>query len=86
LLDVYQSEAQQVLDELWSEELLPFSLTAEKVSRDLDEFTIHFFDSRIRSVDVPHLADEPFKTSVRTAVLARVARMSGPLPHIPSKA
>ncbi|MDX6530246.1 MAG: hypothetical protein QOH41_2536 [Blastocatellia bacterium] len=79
MLDVCQAEAQQVLNELWSEELLPFQLTAEKISEEIDEYTIHFFDSRMRSVCVPRAIDSPFKESVRTAVLDRVARMSGPI-------
>lgn len=81
MLEVCQLEAQQVLDELWSQELLPFQLTAEKISKEPDEYTIHFFDSRMRSVCVPRAIDSPFKSLVRTAVLDRVARMSGPLPH-----
>jgi hypothetical protein len=35
----------------------------------------------MRSVCVPRAIDSPFKSLVRTAVLDRVARMSGPLPH-----
>jgi hypothetical protein len=81
VLDVRQAEAQQVLDELWKEQMLPFQLTAEKISKEIDEYTIHFFDSRMRSVCIPRAIDSPFKESVRIAVLDRVARMSGPLPR-----
>jgi hypothetical protein len=37
-----EAEAQQVLDELWSEELIPFALKVGKISKAPGEYTIHF--------------------------------------------
>ena len=42
-------------------------------------YTLHFFDSRLRSVSVPWDAGQSFKDQVRAAVKERVARLSGPL-------
>jgi hypothetical protein len=72
-------EAQQVLDELWSEKLIPFALNVGKITKDSAEYTIHFYDSRIRTACVPLTEGHSFRDLVRTAVLARVAKMSGPL-------
>ena len=74
-----KANAQKVLDELWNEELIPFALTVGKIAKDNDEYTIHFHDSRIREVCVPLTGGLPFGDMVRSAVLNRVARMSGPL-------
>ncbi|MBC7932650.1 MAG: hypothetical protein H7Z38_18980 [Rubrivivax sp.] len=79
-IDALKLEAQQVLDELMKEQLIPFKLYAgEVVSEGVGKYTIRFHDSRIRSVTVTLEAGQCFKDSVRTATLARVARMSGPL-------
>ena len=74
-----EAEAQQVLDELWNEHLIPFALTVGKITKTPDEFTIHFHDSRIRTARVPLIKNVSFRDMVRSAVLARVARMSGSL-------
>jgi hypothetical protein len=76
-------EAQQVLDELWSEKLLPFVLNVGKITKGIGEYTIHFHDSRIHSARVPLTKGQTFREMIRAAVLARVAEMSGPLdgPH-----
>jgi hypothetical protein len=74
-----EAEVQQVLDELWSAELIPFALTAGEVTEDADEYTIYFNDSRMRTASVPLNPTSSFKELVRVAVLARVAKMSGPL-------
>jgi hypothetical protein len=74
------SEAQSVLDRLWSEKLIPFPLTAHKVeSLGMDEYIIRFHDSRLHSVEVSSKNAPSFRNDVRHAVIARVARMSGPL-------
>jgi len=48
-----EAEAQQVPDELWSEELIPFSLNVGKITKAAAEYTMHFYDSRIRTARVP---------------------------------
>ena len=79
-LDPLKLEAQQALDELWKEQLVPFKLTVGKiVADDSSEYTLHFFDSRLRSVSVSCPAGQSFKDQVRSAVKVRVARLSGPL-------
>jgi hypothetical protein len=72
-------EVQQVLDELWNAELIPFPLTAGQVTKDADGYTIYFNDSRMRTACVPLNSISLFRDLVRVAVLARVAKMSGPL-------
>jgi hypothetical protein len=80
-----ETEAQQVLDELWSEKLIPFVLTVGKITKAPGEYTIHFYDSRIHTARVPLTKGHSFRDMVRTAVLARVAQMSGPLKDRPHK-
>ena len=74
-----EAEAQQVLDELWSEGLIPFSLNVGKITKATAEYTIHFYDSRLRTARVPLTDGHSFRDMVRQAVLDRVAKMSGPL-------
>jgi hypothetical protein len=74
-----ETEAQQVLDELWAKKLTPFKLNVGKLTKGIGEYTIHFHDSRIRTARVPLSEGESFRDMVRMAVLARVAKMSGPL-------
>ena len=74
-----EAEAQQVLDELWAEKLIPFALTVGKITKAPDEYTLHFYDSRIRTARVPLTKGHSFREMVRSAVLERVAKMSGPL-------
>jgi len=80
LLDDLTSEAQSVLDDLWAENLIPFQLTARKVeSVGLEEYIVRFNDSRLHSVDVSWKNLDSFGDALRVAVLARVARLTGPL-------
>jgi hypothetical protein len=74
-----ETEAQQVLDELWNEKLIPFSLTVGKITKGIGAYTIHFYDSRIRTARVPLTERNLFRETVRSTVLARVTKMSGPL-------
>jgi hypothetical protein len=69
-----EAEAQQVLDELWSEKLIPFALKVVKISKAPGEYTIHFFGSRIRTVRIARTGRRSFGDLVRSAVLARVTR------------
>jgi hypothetical protein len=74
-----ETEAQQVLDELWAEDLIPFALNVGKLTKGMGEYTLHFHDSRIRTALIPLNEWQSFREMVREAVLARVAKMSGPL-------
>lgn len=74
-----EAEAQEVLDELWSEKLIPFELNIGKITKGIGEYTILFYDSRIHSANVPLTKGLSFRDMVRSAVLARVDHMSGPL-------
>jgi hypothetical protein len=69
---------QETLDELFSERLIPFALTAHKVNADgTGEYVVPFYDSRIHSVSFSWRAGGSFKEIVRAAVLDRVNLMSG---------
>jgi len=74
-----EEEAQQVLDELLSEEALPFPLRVGKIAKGNGSYTIHFYDSRIRTAKVDLTPGLSFRDMVRASVLDRVSRMSGPL-------
>ncbi|HEY3040825.1 MAG TPA: hypothetical protein VGJ66_18955 [Pyrinomonadaceae bacterium] len=78
--DSLHVEAQQALDELRREELLPFPLVAHRLTEaGPGDYVIAFYDSRLRWVTVQWQEGESFKLAVRAAVLAGVARMGGPL-------
>ena len=74
-----ESEVQQVLDELWNENLVPFALSVGKLTKERDGYTIHFHDSRIRTAHIALIEGLPVRDMVRAAVLDRVAKMDGPL-------
>lgn len=80
LLEQQQAIAQQVLDELLKEQLIPFKLrVGSMLDQGLSEYRIHFYDSRIRSVEFSWSEGESFSEIFRAAVLERVERMSGRL-------
>jgi hypothetical protein len=73
-------EAQGVLNALLKEGLIPFELNVGALTRQgSSSYMIRFFDSRIRSVEFYCADAQSFKDTFRTAVLERVARISGPL-------
>ncbi len=73
------AEAQQILDELFREQLLPFKLSARQVeSIGGEEYIVRFYEARLPSVDISWSAGQCFKGVFRTAILERVARLSGP--------
>ena len=79
MLREYQADAQQVLDDLLSQRLIPFSLVAHKVTEESrTEFRIHFYDSRLHSVIVDVGKNISIKDQVRAAVLLRVAKINRP--------
>jgi hypothetical protein len=85
LLEEQKAEAQQVLDELLKEGLLPFKLrVGSMLDQGHSEYRVHFYDSRIRSVKFSWTEGESFPEIFRAAVLDRVARMSGRLHGSPS--
>ena len=80
-----EAEAQQVLDELLAEKLIPFPLNVGKITKASAEYTIHFYDSRIHSARVPLTRGHSFRDLVRSAVLERVEKISGPLKDSPKQ-
>ena len=72
-------EAQEVLDALWNDRLIPFPLRVGKITKAPGAYTIYFYDSRMNSAAVPLTPGLSFREMVRTAVLLRVDRLSGPL-------
>jgi hypothetical protein len=74
-----EAEAQQVLDQLWTEKAIPFPLHVGELTKEVGEYTIHFHDSRIRTARIALTKRRSFRDMVREAVLGRVAQMSGPL-------
>lgn len=71
--------AQQTLDELFAERLIPFKLSAHVVdSLGLEEYIVRFHDARLHSVDVSCPPGGSFKEMVRAAVLERVSRLGYP--------
>ena len=82
MIEEHKAEAQQTLDDLFNEHLLPFELSARRVaSIGGKEYTVYFHDSRLRSVDLLWGPGECFKDVFRSAILERVKRFSGPLAH-----
>jgi hypothetical protein len=69
--------AQETLDELFVEGLIPFKLSAQLVeSLGMEEYIVRFHDSRLYSVDVSWRPGEVFRAVFRAAVLARFARLT----------
>ena len=70
MLRKYQSDSQQVLDDLFNEKLIPFKLEAHKVTAESPgEFRICFYDSRLHSVVVDARESNSIRDQVRAAVL-----------------
>ncbi len=73
------AEAQEVLDELWNNKLIPFPLSVGKITKAPSQYTLYFYDSRMNSADVPLTPGLSFRDMVRSAVIDRVEHLSGPL-------
>jgi len=71
-------EAQEAADELWTEQVIPFKLTAHKVEAgDPGHYTVHFFDTRLPSLFVYWNPEkESFKTAVREVAERTVGKRS----------
>ena len=79
MLEDQKVDAQQALDELFNENLIPFRLVAHALeSVGSEEYIVRFRDSRLPSVDISWLEGKCFKVAFRAAVLDRVERLSGP--------
>ena len=74
-----EAETQQVLDVLWKEKLIPFELSVGKITKASGHYVIHFHDSRMHTALVPLTEGQSWAEMVRAGVLARVAKLSGPL-------
>jgi hypothetical protein len=74
-----EGQVQRILNSLLTEGLLPFKLDVGKITKENDEYRIYFYDSRIHMAVVPLLDGIPLDDLIRSAVLARVGKMSGPL-------
>ena len=71
--------AQQTLDELFAESLIPFTLSARVVeSIGRGEYIVRFHDSRLYSIDVSWQKGQKFQAIFRAAILDRVARLRIP--------
>ena len=70
-----EAAAQEVLDELWSEKLIPFPLKVAKVTTAPAEYAVHFYDIRLSTAFVPIIKDLSFRELVRTSVVARAAEL-----------
>jgi hypothetical protein len=77
-LATLETEAQQVLNQLWAEKLLPFELNVGKITKHSGHYTVHFHDSRMYTADVALNEGQSWAEMVRVAVLERVANLSGP--------
>jgi hypothetical protein len=80
MLEDQKVEAQQVLDELFREGLLPFELFARQlVPTGTRDCQVLFHDSRLHSVKVSYLKAQRFRNVFRAAVLEKVEKIDGPL-------
>jgi hypothetical protein len=76
--DTLKFEAQEVLDELESQPLIPFKLIALKVEWiGFDNYMIYFDDTRLPSILVSWVegGGASFRDVFRAAILDRVSRM-----------
>jgi hypothetical protein len=67
-----EAEAQNLIEELWAERLIPFALKVGKITRAPDGYTLHFFDSRLHTALVTLTKGYSFRDRVRSAVVSRV--------------
>ena len=72
-------EAQEAVDELWAEQVIPFKLTAHNIDAGENPgyYTVHFFDTRVRSLFIYWNPEkESFKTATRGVVTRTVGKRS----------
>lgn len=79
MLEQLKAEAQQILDELLTANLIPFKLSVSQVEWiGPEEYIVRFHDSPLRAVDVSWGSGQCFCDALCAVVLERVKRMSGP--------
>jgi hypothetical protein len=72
----FKSEAQNVLDELHGQQLIPFKLTAFKVeSIGRDQYMSYFHDGRLPALMVSWVEGKSFRDVFRAVILDHVSRM-----------
>ncbi len=78
MLEEEKAQAQQTLDEMWSEEAIPFQLTVHNIERgDLGCYTLQVLDNRIPSLFIYWTPDRgSFKAAVRAVVKHTVGQRS----------
>jgi len=77
MLDDQKIDAQQILDELFGEHLLPFELSACLLDPlGSEEYEVRFHDSRLPWIQVSWRQGQCFKDVFRTAMLDRIERMN----------
>ena len=74
-----EGQVQGILNEMWLEKLIPIALNVSKIKKGHQKYTIHFYDSRMRTAEVLVPQGELLRDVIRSAVLAQVANLSGPL-------
>ena len=85
MLEEHKGEAQQALDELFDEHLLPLKLTARRVAFiGLEEYIVFFDDNRLLAVDISWCRGQCFKDVFRAAILDRMKRLNDPLHKRPT--
>jgi hypothetical protein len=69
----YKTSAQQVLDNLFKDNLIPFKLIAHKVTDEgSHEYRIHFYDSRLHSIVINSAEPTPISKQISAVVLLRL--------------
>ena len=72
-------EAQEAVNELWAEQVIPFKLRAQKVEagKEPGRYTVHFFNARLHSLFIYWNPEkESFKTAVREVGQRTVGKRS----------
>lgn len=70
MLSKFQTDTQEVLDDLTNEKLMPFKLVARRVTEEnRSEVRIHFYDSRLHSIVVAVRNKTSIKEQMREAIL-----------------
>jgi hypothetical protein len=73
MLSKYKADAQQAVNYLFADHLIPFKLSAHKVTDEGScEYRIHFYDSRLHSIIINSGVTTPIEQQVKAAVLLRL--------------